>query len=109
MLFEAINQHLASRGLLLKDGAIVDAALIATPPSVKNREGKLDPEMHQSKKGNLWHFGIKTHIGVDATSEQVHSLVGTAVNVTDVSQVDQFLHGAETYVSGDAGYTGAVK
>jgi len=109
VLFETINQHLASRGLLLKEGTIVDATLIAAPPSVKNREGKRDPEMHQAKKGNQWHFGMKAHIGVDATSGLVHSLVGTAANVADVTQVDQLLHGAETYVSGDAGYTGAAK
>lgn len=109
VLFETINQHLASRGLLLKEGTIVDATLIAAPPSVKNREGKRDPEMHQAKKGNQWHFGMKAHIGVDATSGLVHSLVGTAANVADITQVDQLLHGAETYVSGDAGYTGAAK
>jgi IS5 family transposase len=109
VLFETINQHLASRGLLLKEGTIVDATLIAAPPSVKNREGKRDPEMHQAKKGNQWHFGMKAHVGVDATSGLVHSVVGTAANVADVTQVDQLLHGAETYVSGDAGYTGAAK
>ncbi|ANF89316.1 Transposase (plasmid) [Pseudomonas antarctica] len=109
VLFETINQHLASRGLLLKEGTIVDATLIAAPHSVKNREGKRDPEMHQAKKGNQWHFGMKAHIGVDATSGLMHSLVGTAANVADVTQVDKLLHGAETYVSGDAGYTGAAK
>lgn len=93
--FETINQHLASRGLLLREGAIVDATLIAAPPSVKNREGKRDPEMHQSKKGHQWHFGM-AHIGVDATSRLVHSVVGTAANVADITQVDQLLHGAET-------------
>ncbi|WP_420029049.1 IS5 family transposase [Pseudomonas syringae] len=109
LLFETINQHLASRGLLLKEGTIVDATLIAAPPSVKNREGKRDPEMHQARKGNQWHFGMKAHIGVDATSGLVHSVVGTAANVADVTQVGQLLHGDETYVSGDAGYTGAAK
>ncbi|KPB66411.1 IS5 family transposase [Pseudomonas amygdali] len=95
--------------LLLKEGTIVDATLIAAPPSVKNREGKRDPEMHQARKGNQWHFGMKAHIGVDATSGLVHSVVGTAANVADVTQVGQLLHGDETYVSGDAGYTGAAK
>nr|AAF80261.1 putative transposase [Pseudomonas sp. JR1]AAK83005.1 putative transposase [Pseudomonas sp. JR1] len=109
VLFETINLHLAGRGLLFKEGTIVDATLIAAPPSVKNREGKRDPEMHQAKKGNQWHFGMKAHIGVDATSGLVHSVVGTAANVADVTQVDQLLHGAETYVSGDAGYTGTAK
>ncbi|SOS15929.1 transposase [Pseudomonas syringae pv. cerasicola] len=97
LLFETINQHLASRGLLLKEGTIVDATLIAAPPSVKNREGKRDPEMHQARKGNQWHFGMKAHIGVDATSGLVHSVVGTAANVADVTQVGQLLHGDETY------------
>lgn len=95
VLFETINQHLASRGLLLKEGTIVDATLIAAPPSVKNREGKRDPEMHQAKKGNQWHFGMKAHVGVDATSGLVHSLVGTAANVADVTQVDKLLHSAK--------------
>ena len=108
-LFETINLYLARRGLLLKEGAIVDATLIAALPSVKNREGKRDPEMHQAKKGNQRHFGMKIYIGVDATSGLVHSVVGTAANVTNVTQVDQLLHGGETYVSGDAGYTGAAK
>ncbi|CAI8947396.1 transposase [Pseudomonas zeae] len=62
VLFETINLHLARRGLLLKEGTIVDATLIAAPPSVKNREGKRDPEMHQAKKGNQWHFGMKAHV-----------------------------------------------
>ena len=109
MLFETINHHLARRGLLLKGGTIVDDTLIAAPHSVKNREGKRDPEMHQAKKGNQWHFGMRAHVGVDATSGLVHSVVGTTANVADVTQVDQLLHGAETYVSGDAGFTGVAK
>ena len=72
-IFTAINQHLSEKGLLLKEGTIVDATLIAAPPSTKNREGKRDPDMHQSKKGNQWHFGMKAHIGVDAASGLVHS------------------------------------
>ncbi|HBO9387794.1 TPA: IS5 family transposase, partial [Pseudomonas aeruginosa] len=109
VLFETINQHLASRGLLLKEGTIVDATLIAAPPSTKNRAGKRDPEMHQAKKGNQWHFGMKAHIGVDAATGLVHSVVGTAANVADVTQVDKLLHGEESYISGDSGYTGAAK
>ncbi|MFK4136156.1 IS5 family transposase [Pseudomonas luteola] len=108
-LFETINQHLASRGLLLKEGTIVDATLIAAPPSTKNREGKRDPDMHQAKKGNQWHFGMKAHIDVDAATGLVHSLIGTAANVADVTQVDQLLHGKESHAVGDAGYTGAAK
>ena len=74
-----------------------------------NKDGKRDPEMHQTKKGNQYFFGMKAHIGVDAESGLVHTLVGTAANVADVTQVDQLLHGEETYVCGDAGYTGVDK
>ena len=72
-IFEAIKTHLADKGLLLREGTIVDATLIAAPPSTKNREGKRDEEMHQAKKGNQWHFGMKAHIGVDAQSGLVHT------------------------------------
>jgi len=104
-----INGYLGDRGLSLRQGTIVDATLIHAPSSTKNQDGKRDPEMHQSKKGNQYYFGMKAHIGVDDESGLVHSVVGTAANVADVTQVDQLLHGAETYVSGDAGYTGAAK
>ena len=96
--FETINQHLASRGLLLREGAIVDATLIAAPPSVKNREGKRDPEMHQSKKGHQWHFGMKAHIGVDADSGLVHTVRGTSGNVADITEGNSLLHGQESEV-----------
>jgi len=85
-IFNTINAHLAEKGLLLREGTIVDATLIAAPPSTKNREGKRDEEMHQTKKGNQWHFGMKAHIGVDAQSGLVHTVVGTAANVSDVTQ-----------------------
>ena len=80
-IFETINAHLAAKGLLMREGTIVDATLIAAPPSTKNRDKARDPEMHQSKKGNDWHFGMKTHIGVDAASGLVHTVIGTAGNV----------------------------
>lgn len=108
-VFEVINAHLAEKGLLLREGTIVDATLIAAPPSTKNREKARDPEMHQAKKGNQWHFGMKAHIGVDAASGLVHTLVGTAANVADVSQTHALLHGEETDVLGDAGYLGVEK
>ena len=95
--------------IFLHEGTIVDATLIAAPPSTKNKEGKRDPEMHQSKKGNQWHFGMKAHIGVDAQSGLVHTLVGTAANVHDVTQAQALLHGDETDVFGDAGYQGVEK
>ena len=108
-IFNAINAHLAEKGLLLREGSIVDATLIAAPPSTKNREGKRDPEMHQTKKGQQWYFGMKAHIGVDAHSGVVHTVVGTAANVSDVTQAQALLHGEETEVFGDAGYQGVEK
>ena len=102
----AIAHHLAAKGLLLREGSIVDATLIAAPPSTKNKEGKRDPEMHQSKKGNQWHFGMKAHIGVDAHSGLVHTVIGTAGNVSDISQAQALLHGDEQAAFGDAGYLG---
>ena len=108
-IFNEINAHLASKGLMMREGTIVDATLIAAPPSTKNKDGKRDPEMHQSKKGNDWHFGMKAHIGVDATSGLVHTVVGTAGNVADVTQAHALLHGDEIAALGDAGYQGVEK
>ena len=108
-IFNTINAPLAEKGLLMREGTIVDATLIAAPPSTKNREGKRDKEMHQTKKGNQWHFGMKAHIGVDAQSGLVHTVVGTAANVSDVTQAQALLHGNETEVFGDAGYQGVEK
>ncbi|MFC4860593.1 IS5 family transposase [Pseudomonas sp. MAHUQ-62] len=108
-ILAVINGYLGDRGLSLRQGTIVDATLINAPSSTKNRDGKRDPEMHQTKKGNQWHFGMKAHIGVDDESGLVHSVVGTAANVADVTQVDQLLHGAENVVCADAGYTGVEK
>ena len=108
-LFAEINAHLGERGLLMRAGTIVDATIIAAPSSTKNAKGERDPEMHQTKKGNQWHFGLKAHIGVDAESGLTHSLVTTAANAADVSQTAGLLHGKEKTVFGDAGYTGADK
>jgi IS5 family transposase len=108
-IFDTINGHLAAKGLMMREGTIVDATLIAAPPSTKNKDGKRDPEMHQSKKGNDWHFGMKAHIGVDAASGLVHTVVGTAGNVSDVTQAHALLHGDETAALGDAGYQGVEK
>ena len=87
----------------------MDATIIAAPSSTKNAKGERDPEMHQTKKGNEWHFGMKAHIGVDAQSGLVHTLVGTAANVNDVTQAGALLHGDETVAFGDAGYRGVDK
>ena len=108
-IFEAINGHLAAQGLLLREGTIVDATIIAAPPSTKNRAKARDPEMHQTKKGNEWHFGMKAHIGVDAVSGLVHTVVGTAANVSDIAEAANLLHGEESSVHADAGYTGLDK
>ena len=103
-IFNAINAHLAEKGLLLREGTIVDATLIAAPPSTKNREGKRDEEMHQAKKGNQWHFGMKAHIGVDPESGLVHTIECTTAKVADISMMESCLHGEETLVLGDRGY-----
>jgi len=108
-LLTAVNAHLCRKGLLLKQGTIVDATIIAAPSSTKNADGERDPEMHQTKKGNQWHFGMKAHIGVDVESGLVHTVTTTAANVADVTQVEALLHGKETVVHADAGYTGADK
>ncbi len=98
-----------AKGLQLKSGTVVDATLIAAPSSTKNASGQRDPEMHQSKKGQQWYFGMKAHIGVDAQSGLVHTVRGTAGNVNDVLEANALLHGQESNVYGDAGYQGADK
>ena len=108
-ILATVNATLAAKGLLLKSGTVVDATLIAAPSSTKNSSGERDPEMHQTKKGNQWHFGMKAHIGVDADSGLVHTVVGTAANVNDVTQDHALVHGAETDVFADAGYQGVGK
>ena len=108
-ILKAVNAHLAKKGLLLKRGSIVDATIIAAPSSTKNAEGERDPEMHQTKKGNQWHFGMKAHIGVDVDSGLVHTVTTTAANVADVEQAEELLHGKEEVAHADAGYSGADK
>ena len=108
-LFEEINAHLASRGHRLRTGTIVDASIIEAPSSTKNRRRGRDPEMHQTRKGKQWYFGMKAHIGVDAGSGLAHSVVTTAATASDVTQAGALLHGAETTAWGDAGYQGVEK
>ena len=108
-LFTAINADLAARGLLLREGTLVDATLIAAPSSTKNSEKQRDPEMHQTRKGNQWYFGMKAHIGADRDSKLVHRVVVTAANVADITQTAELLHGEERQVHADAGYTGVEK
>ncbi|HEC2613149.1 IS5-like element ISKpn26 family transposase, partial [Klebsiella pneumoniae] len=106
-LFKTINRWLAEAGVMMTQGTLVDATIIEAPSSTKNKEQQRDPEMHQTKKGNQWHFGMKAHIGVDAKSGLTHSLVTTAANEHDLNQLGNLLHGEEQFVSADAGYQGA--
>lgn len=108
-ILATVNATLTAKGLLLKSGTVVDATLIAAPSSTKNSSGERDPEMHQTKKGNQWHFGMKAHIGVDADSGLVHTVIGTAANVNDVTQAGALLHGEEADVFADSGYQGVAK
>ena len=108
-ILERVNAHLSRKGQSLRAGTIVDATIIAAPSSTKNANGQRDSEMHQTKKGNQWHFGMKAHIGVDEESGLVHHVECTAANVADVTQVHKLLHGQEVTVYGDSGYTGADK
>ena len=108
-ILAVINDLLRAKGLMLRVGTAVDATLIAAPSSTKNASGQRDPDMHQSKKGNQWYFGMKAHIGVDAESGLVHTVRGTSGNVNDVVEANALLHGDETEVFADAGYQGAHK
>ena len=108
-LFDEVSAMLEERGLLMRQGTIVDATIIAAPSSTKNKEKARDPEMHQTKKGNQWYFGMKAHIGVDVASGLVHTLKGTAANEADIAETAALLHGQEEDIFGDAGYTGADK
>ncbi len=108
-LFDEVGAMLEERGLLMRQGTIVDATIIAASPSTKNKQKSRDPEMCQTKKGNQWHFGMKAHIGVDVASGLVHTVVSTAANEADITRTAALLHGQEEAVFGDAGYTGADK
>ena len=105
-LFAKVGELLLAKGMKLSGGTIVDATLIAAPPSTKNREQSRDPEMHQSKKGNQWYFGMKVHIGVDSANGLVHSASVTAGNVHDSQELPNLLHGGETRLYGDSAYRG---
>jgi IS5 family transposase len=104
LILTEITDYLQEKGLMLRQGSIVDATIIAAPSSTKNAKGERDPEMHQTKKGNQWYFGMKAHIGVDVQSGLVHSVTCTAANEHDLNQAEHLLHGEEEYVFADAGY-----
>ena len=108
-ILASVNEQLSSKGLLLKVGTAVDATLIAAPTSTKNKDKVRDPEMHSSKKGNQWYFGMKAHIGVDADSGLVHTVRSTAGHVHDINEGNSLLHGQEQVVFADAGYQGIQK
>ena len=109
MMLDAVNIHLEAKGIKIATGTIVDATIIHAPSSTKNASGERDPEMHQSKKGNQWYFGLKAHIGVDAKEGTVHSVVTTAANVADSRVLPELLHGEERKVWGDGGYQGQTE
>jgi IS5 family transposase len=108
-IFAEVGALLSERKLLMKEGTIVDATIIAAPSSTKNARKERDPEMHQTKKGHQWYFGMKAHIGVDAQSGLVHRVTGTAANVADIAQTHALLHGEEKAAYADAGYLGVEK
>jgi len=105
-LLRLVNVNLEEKGLKVARGTIVDATIINAPSSTKNQDGERDPDMHQTKKGNQWYFGLKAHIGVDSDNKLVHSAVVTAANVHDSQALADLLHGEETRVWGDSAYTG---
>ena len=109
LIMSAINAKLENCGIMLRRGTLVDATLIAAPSSTKNKNNERDPEMHSTKKGNQWHFGMKAHIGVDMDSGAVHAVVGTSANVHDVTLASELLHGQEQVAIADAGYQGIEK
>ena len=108
-IFDDVKSRLEKAGLMMHGGTIVDATIIAAPSSTKNREGKRDPEMHQTKKGNQWYHGMKVHSGVDAGSGYVHSITGTAANVHDIEETEKLLRENDEVAYGDSGYCGIEK
>jgi IS5 family transposase len=106
-IFDDVKTRLEKAGLIMHGGTVVDATLIAAPTSTKNNNGKRDPEMHQTKKGNEWYFGMKIHSGVDAGSGYVHTITGTSANVHDVSETSKLIRKDDEVVYGDSGYSGA--
>ena len=106
MMLTAVNDHLKSKGIKIGTGTIMDATLISAPSSTKNEKGERDPEMHQTRKGNQWYFGLKGHIGGDSKEKVIHSTGVTSANVQDSQMVSRPLHGAETKVWDDTAYQG---
>jgi transposase, IS5 family len=105
-MFEEVHRHLEAKGLKLATGTIVDATIINAPSSTKNADKTRDPDMHQTKKGNQWYFGMKAHVGIDSRTKIIHAVVATAANVADSAVLPDLLHGDETRVWGDQAYRG---
>ena len=105
-LFERVGEHLQQKGLRLSTGTIVDATIINAPSSTKNARQERDPEMHQTRKGKQWYFGMKAHVGVDSQTKLIHSVAATAANAADCTMLPHLLHGEETRVWGDQAYRG---
>ncbi len=104
-----VNLHLQAKGVRITTGTIVDATIIHAPSSTKNRDQSRDPEMHQTRKGKQWYFGMKAHVGVDSKTKIIHTAVATAANVSDVAILPDLLHGEETRVWGDGAYQGQTE
>ena len=109
LMLDAVNVHLEVKGIKIQTGTIVDATIIHAPSSTKNEKKERDPEMHQTRKGNQWYFGLKAHIGVDAAQGHVHSVATSAASVSDSHMLPDLLHGQERKVWGDAGYQGQTE
>ena len=105
-IFADVNQRLDNAGLIMHGGTIVDATIIASTPSTKNKEKKRDPEMHQVKEGNQWYYGMKVHAGVDAGTGYIHTITGTAANVHDIEETHNLIREDDDVVYGDSGYLG---
>ncbi len=108
-MLETVNLHLQSKGVRITTGTIVDATIIHAPSSTKNQDEQRDPEMHQTRKGKQWYFGMKAHVGVDSKMKIIHTVVATAANVADSAVLPELLHGEETRVWGDGGYQGQTE
>src|ERR1700689_3807446 len=106
LMLDAVNVHLEAKGIRIQTGTIVDATILHAPSSTKNASGERDPEMHQTRKGQQWYFGLKAHIGVDSKQGHVHSVCTSAASVADKHMLPDLLHGEERKVWGDGGYQG---
>jgi transposase, IS5 family len=108
-LLKAVNEHLRRSGIKISNGTIVDATIIGAPSSTENKEGKRDPQMHQTAKGKQWYFGMKAHVGVDSKTKLIHTILASAANVADALALPHLLHGKETRVWGDQAYRGQTE